>query len=738
MKHILSREEFLSNKEVNEGFFRDTLNKVKNKIASWFVAGMKKVKNFIVAFDNKGNVLPVITPQATLDHLSGADGVKVFASGALSNEIKELGGSACATKASYNEKENEFYSPYPKFNSKEEYLEWINKKGYEDTDEFKNALAFAQTLNENAEKFADDVLNEDMAKKYSVRKGYGKDADENINQAKVISMAKLKEELKRSISMYVNPKTITRKNPYTGETIEIPAVPPKPLCVFGAPGLGKSSIPRAVCDAWNDSVGDDVNQKVALVTVDIQSINPGDLLMPQFPDNKSVSDEIADAGLDIDAEIKGTSAYQNATTKKGKDAATDKITQLLGNLKMSKAKLSPQIWFPGYMKTSDEDVNAILDDLANCGTHTRTDKKSGTNRNVTEKTAGGGILFFDELFRAKPHIFTSLMNLFTKDRTLNGWTLGSKWFILGASNRPVDDPRISDTFWGQDSAQRDRWNYRVVEPDGGSWKEWAINTIYPDPIIIDYIFGDYDPSNDEYPRFQSDISQEDFASAGVQLKSVSPRLWEDIINTFNNRMAEDGKTSVADYSKAEIEDIVNEVADKDLAEHFADWVENVVKSIKLEEILKYNDDKGKHRKAAKLNDEQKKDVSSIMDILKDKIDKYIEQGGNPLTDDQMCSVYTWIAHMFPEYHESIASFEKFLPDFAGCPTETNKIIDLFPNTFKVIAAAFPRKELQEIWDGDDELDKEVFNKDKIIEIAKKDFPNNLDSDGNLIFMDLYE
>lgn len=726
MRHILSREEFLNTPEVNEGFFKDTFNKVKKKVSSWFVAGMKKVKGFIAVFDNKGNVLPVVTSQACVDHFSEVDGVQVFATPALSKDIKAAGGNKIPTKATYNaEEDDEYYSDRPKFKSREEMVKWLKSGEYKNTNEYKNFQTFAKMLN----KESNGAVNEDMEAKYTHRKLYGAGGDDMLSQAKVIKTGDLKKEIRECIDMFVHPKPMEVLNRRTGQMVQRPKPLPRPLLIFGAPGIGKTSITKAICDAWNDETNGDINSKIALININLANVNVGDLMMPQIASKVSVSQEIDNTPLNLDKSIKNTEVFKNAKSEKEQSEIEDKLKKTLGNLEMPKAKLSPQDWFPGYYSFPDEDINKILDDWANCGVHTREDVIFGTNLKKTEKTAGGGILFFDETFRAHPDIFNNLMNLFS-ERELNGWRLGSKWFVMAASNRPIDDIKISDTFNAQDSARKDRWNYRQVIPDPDDWRAYVEDRLFPDPIIIDYIFSKVDPVSGEYPRFETDVDPEDYSKTGSQLKTVSPRLWKDIIDKFNLRFDKDKKTSVAQYSKYEIISIINDVADKDLAEHFAEWVENNVKSIKLEEILKYNEDV-KGRKKAALTKDQVNSADSIIDTLKEKIDAYIKENGN-LSDAQMSSVFTWIGHNFPNYHRSIAVFEAYLPDFAGCSNETNKIIDLYPETLITIAAAYPRKELEEIWNGDDELDKKVFDKDKIIELCKKEFPDNI-KNGELIF-----
>ena len=87
MKNLLSREEFLN--QLDEGFIRDTFRKGVNAIKKVLSIGMKKIKNFIASFDTNGNVLPVVSLQATIDHFSGNKNVQVFAPKEISDSVVE-------------------------------------------------------------------------------------------------------------------------------------------------------------------------------------------------------------------------------------------------------------------------------------------------------------------------------------------------------------------------------------------------------------------------------------------------------------------------------------------------------------------------------------------------------------------------------------------------------------------------------------------------------------------------
>ena len=71
----MSRDEYLQS--MNEGFIKDTVKKGWQKVKDFFKIGMQKIKDFIAVFDNKGTLMPVITPQAVIDKFAMYAGKKI-------------------------------------------------------------------------------------------------------------------------------------------------------------------------------------------------------------------------------------------------------------------------------------------------------------------------------------------------------------------------------------------------------------------------------------------------------------------------------------------------------------------------------------------------------------------------------------------------------------------------------------------------------------------------------------
>ena len=97
MRNLMSRDEYLQ--KANEGFIKDTIKKGIDKVKSLFKMGMKKVKNFIVIFDSKGHVFPVVSFQAVIDRFSKSNVIKVFAPKAISQNVIDAGGTGCPETA---------------------------------------------------------------------------------------------------------------------------------------------------------------------------------------------------------------------------------------------------------------------------------------------------------------------------------------------------------------------------------------------------------------------------------------------------------------------------------------------------------------------------------------------------------------------------------------------------------------------------------------------------------------
>lgn len=676
MKHIISREEYL---QMNEGIFRDTIVKGFNKLKSFLSISIKKVKGFIVAFFDNGTPMPVITPNALIDHYSNVNGVKIFAPKEMSDSTVSAGGRGCKSVASY-EGDDEIYTFYPKFSSKSEFCEWMKNGGYKEIPEYKNLKKILSlSKNESKKNNGGNELNEDLNDLFAHRVSYSHDSslgdDGEMNKA---DTEVFKELIYERID-YIRGK---RKRK------------PENLLIFGAPGIGKSTIPRDICEAYNE--GKEPSDKICLLVVDTPTISEGDLMMPAMPDKSTLGDELR-KGLHSDTEIKNKlSQYKT----------------ILNKTYPEKVSYNPISWLPVYKPTGIEEVDEMLDEIANSGVQR---KKNGKY----EKTGGGGILFFDEFLRGKEGIFNNIMNLVFD--SMNGWVLGSKWVIIAATNRPADS-RFVRGVWEEfenESAWRDRFRAKFeFTPNPESWKEWAKDKIFADSIILDYIFGK--KIGDEYPRWHTVLDPEN-PGKSKQPNIISPRNWESAICSINEYVDDHkdlGYVDVTSLSKKEIIRCCRESFSDEFCEDLADYIIEHA-SIEIDKIIE-NPREIKPKKNPKTDD-----VNIIRSIHEEVMKQ--KEGGREFTDDELKNIVLWFGLNFPTMGNSVENdflqhLDKLVP--------TSEVLKKFHETCIMFNAAYPSKEVIKFAEEDKEF-ADYIQIDKIKSICEEYFENRI-KNGELV------
>ena len=119
----------------------------------------------------------------------------------------------------------------------------------------------------------------------------------------------------------------------------------------------------------------------------------------------------------------------------------------------------PKTWLPVYKPTGDDEEDQILSDKC-----------------------GEGLLFIDELSRAKDDVLNILLPLINEGE-FNGYKVGNKWTIMVASNRMEDDK-------GQNTlgtALSNRFIQYHYEPTVESWLQWAEKQNYMSPVILNWL-----------------------------------------------------------------------------------------------------------------------------------------------------------------------------------------------------------------------------------------------------------
>lgn len=362
------------------------------------------------------------------------------------------------------------------------------------------------------------------------------------------------------------------------------------MLIFGAPGIGKSTIPREVVMEYNKNK--EGKDKIALITVNCANINPGELLMPAFPRENDVLKYIKD-----NADTLSDGGYLKKMTSKGKQLIKDMLQEL--SSKQHVANTAPQPWLPCYRQTGNKYLDKVMDIAANGGkmegegsvTEINPVTEEETEVPNIEKTGSGGIILFDDFLRAKPSVVNNL-TYFLFERRFGEWKLGSKWFIIACANRPCDD-KISAYTWKElGDAARDRWLHIFhLDPDPEQWKEWARKKGF-DETLLKFIF-DKSPDNlidGEYTRWHR-VVHKDYANTDSH-KPVTPRTWmganDELINFMQDHKNEDrfkDGFSISKMTPDEVVDTIN-IFDDDFLEELKQWLETNCNNVDLEKILK--------------------------------------------------------------------------------------------------------------------------------------------------------
>ena len=210
-----------------------------------------------------------------------------------------------------------------------------------------------------------------------------------------------------------------------------------PLLIWGAPGIGKTSIMRAIKDKFGGHPG--------IISINGGAVGPDDFTMPAHIKKAFV-------------EMYNASASKTKNQEKI-DAAVDVIKDL------------PKTWLPVYDPTAPDAV--IQNAIANGGKVVRDD-----DGNIVEVMDGpGGIFFIDEYSRFTLAAMDSLMQTPTTREIGSNSTLkfGSRWVIVCAANRDSDMSRkgSSNGALKWETAAKTRFMHVNFVPTYDIWLNWA-------------------------------------------------------------------------------------------------------------------------------------------------------------------------------------------------------------------------------------------------------------------------
>ena len=523
LKNIVDFDTF-----INEGFIdtvKKGINKVKNTIKQ---IGIKINDYFVAVFKDDGSTYNATSKFTTLNYIANGNvkGVTAF-SGAdpfLNSNVKS---TATISKS------NEYYGVIEK-----------------DSVEYKNYLTFLEMIGKQG-----GNVSEARMPLSSVGSGVDGIADIGSDFLKTL----LKEQLFEAEAYTDKPQT---------------------LLIFGAPGIGKSSIPKEVINLYNKSErGKSAGKKALLV------IECGDLAIDGFhlpiPTFQSLGKVISD--------------HPEAVSKSG---VSDEELKKFSKVTFRQVVEAPKTWLPVYEESLDDNENDVLDAIANGRTIRKMVDVDGVLKRRVEETTEGGIILFDEFLRADPELFKILMQILLNRRTMDGKVFGSKWAFLCCSNRPYDDDEVKNSYELLSAAASTRFLKGVYNfvPDFYDWKEWAEKKGGFDPYTLEFISQsvkgnreDIKVTSDEGEKTATTFQRWHNVDTEDKSKFLAPmpRTWAAVMTDLNKYMKANGYSDITEVPKTVIYSRSVGKIGKEMADKYANYMESVAKEggVKIKKLF---------------------------------------------------------------------------------------------------------------------------------------------------------
>ena len=508
---------------VNEGKFRDFINRGVEKVKNFFKAVALKVGNLVAMFNEDGEMYPAISPYTSLNFIANGDFPAVTAFCAVDNEYLN---DNVQKEASIVE------SP--------EYYGIIDK----DSVEYRNYETFKGMVNEHYAKYGNigalQMNNEEDFKRVGFSAAEGGVVARDIDSD---DLREILEDLVKNVPAY--------KGDNHGGAVFI----------WGAPGIGKSTIPKAIIRAWNKDNGDELHKKALMV------VQCGDLTIDGFslpiPIEKSIEDYLDERPVLKDKVI-------------SQGISTDTLEKIKKNMHKVSAE-APKTWLPAFKMNATQEEIDVLNDIANG----YLEIKNKAGKIVKTETTEGGILLFDEFFRANEEVFKIMMQIIL-NREYSGYMLGNKWGILCCSNRPEDDEEVRSGFEKTGAVVGTRMlagAYNFI-PSFDEWKKWAVSEGGFDEITLEFLKFDKDPQNGEYTNWHT-IRPDEYIQRG-KTAWPTPRTWSALMNELNLYKENHGYANIIEIPSEKIRRIADGIIGEDMAVRYVAFLQSHAASIAVD------------------------------------------------------------------------------------------------------------------------------------------------------------
>ena len=544
-KHILTIDEF-----VNEGFydkFRSGIKKIKEKFNLFRI----KINDYYVATFKKNNTTKNGTTSVTIN-----GDVNIYTT------MNYLAGHRVKGVSAFTKIESPLLNPNVESvahieNKGDKYYEFLTKESRE----YKNFLYWIDTM----EKVLLGGINEEKlpgeTRVSLSAKGSMLDALPDITSDQFKNML----------------RRIIHDNPAENEIGEESLA----TFIFGAPGIGKTTIPKAIINEFNKA-DENKTKKKSIIVIECGDLELGGFYLP-MPDDTDMKN-ILEARPGLKKKLLNNYGF------------TDSDIENMKGVRVLKTEESPKTWLPVYKPSSDKNTQRAQTLVANSGTikYKEWNEELGEFEEFTEDTFDGGIIMFDEFLRADEELFKTIMQLITKRETSGGYKIGSKWSIIACSNRPCDDKEVKDRFAKLAPAFGNRMSGGAFNyiPDFNEWAKWAKKSGYFDDDTLAFISQDVDINKDEYDvigkkgkiqkvvayRRWHNLDTSKFHNMGPDNRMVfaSPRSWANLMLWVHKQKKYLGRgSSILDIDPGELKRQAIATIGLDIAEEYCNYMDRI-------------------------------------------------------------------------------------------------------------------------------------------------------------------
>ena len=515
--HVIDYDTF-----INEGKFRDFIHKGVEKVKRFFKTAMLKMGDVITFFKESGDIYPAVSAYTSLN---------VAASGQIPGV------------SAYCDIDN------PYLNNVEKEASIVPEPGYygiidKNSVEYRNYETFKGMINEHYAKYGNtgafQMINEEDFKRVGFSAADGGVVARDIDSD---DLREILEDLVENVPAY--------KGDNHGGAVFI----------WGAPGIGKSTIPKAIVKAWNKEKGDALHKKALMV------VQCGDLTIDGFslpiPMEKSIEDYLNERPV-----LKDKVASQGISL--------DTLEKIKKNMHKVSAE-APKTWLPAFKMDATQEEIDVLNDIANG----YLEIKNKDGKIVKTETTEGGILLFDEFFRANEEVFKIMMQIIL-NREYSGYMLGNKWGILCCSNRPEDDEEVRSGFEKTGAVVGTRMlagAYNFI-PSFDEWKKWAVSEGGFDAITLEFLKFDTDPDNGEYTNWHT-IRPDEYIQRG-KTAWPTPRTWSALMNELNLYKENHGYANIVDIPENKLRRMADGIIGEDMAVRYVAFLKSHASSIAVD------------------------------------------------------------------------------------------------------------------------------------------------------------